>query len=102
MMWLAFLGVYGCIYFFTIKNLTIKFANFVNISISIIYLGFISFTIFTSNPFIRVFPVPTEGLGLNPVLQDPGLAFHPPLLYLGYVGLTLPFSLLSPLYYKVK
>ena len=55
-------------------------------------MGFIGFTIFTSNPFIRTFPIPDEGLGLNPVLQDPGLAFHPPLLYFGYVGLTIPFS----------
>ena len=92
MLWLSFLGLHGCIYFFTIKNLKEEFANYVNISLSIIYLGFISFTIFTSNPFIRIFPPPTEGLGLNPVLQDPGLAFHPPLLYLGYVGLTIPFS----------
>ena len=55
-------------------------------------IGFIGFTIFTSNPFLRISPIPEEGNGLNPVLQDPGLAFHPPLLYLGYVGLTIPFA----------
>ena len=92
MMWLAFLGFYACIYFFSIKKLEAKFANYVNMTMSIIFIGFISFTIFTSNPFLRIFPFPSEGLGLNPVLQDPGLAFHPPLLYLGYVGLTVPFS----------
>ncbi|HHS82659.1 MAG TPA: heme lyase CcmF/NrfE family subunit, partial [Devosia sp.] len=54
--------------------------------------AFISFTIFTSNPFVRLDPVPMEGKDLNPVLQDIGLAIHPPLLYLGYVGLSVCFS----------
>ena len=46
----------------------------------------------TSNPFNYVFPVPNEGLGLNPILQDPALAIHPPILYLGYVGSSIIFS----------
>ena len=54
--------------------------------------GFIAFILFTSNPFARLFPVPAEGYGLNPILQDPGLAFHPPFLYLGYVGFSIAFS----------
>ncbi|MCD6036003.1 MAG: cytochrome c biosis protein CcmF [Rickettsiales bacterium] len=58
----------------------------------IITLGFLIFILLTSDPFILVFPVPTEGQGLNPVLQDIGLALHPPMLYLGYVGFSLPFS----------
>lgn len=53
---------------------------------------FISFTIFSCNPFNRVFPPPLDGLGLNPILQDIGLALHPPLLYLGYVGFSLAYS----------
>ena len=56
-------------------------------------LGFFSFLLFASNPFERLFPAPLEGRGLNPLLQDPGLAFHPPTLYLGYVGLSVAFSL---------
>ncbi|MEO7602254.1 MAG: heme lyase CcmF/NrfE family subunit [Sphingomicrobium sp.] len=56
-------------------------------------LGFFAFLLFASNPFERLFPVPVEGRGLNPLLQDPGLAFHPPTLYLGYVGLSVAFSL---------
>jgi cytochrome c-type biogenesis protein CcmF len=56
-------------------------------------LGFFGFLLFASNPFERLFPVPDEGRGLNPLLQDPGLAFHPPTLYLGYVGLSVAFSL---------
>src|SRR6185312_6547900 len=54
--------------------------------------GFLLFILFTSNPFIRVFPPPPDGEGLNPLLQDPGLAFHPPFLYLGYVGFSMAFS----------
>jgi cytochrome c-type biogenesis protein CcmF len=55
-------------------------------------LGFYAFLLFSSNPFERIFPVPTEGNGLNPLLQDPGLAFHPPTLYFGYVGISIAFS----------
>ena len=54
--------------------------------------GFLAFTLLTSNPFARVWPPPLDGAGLNPLLQDPGLAFHPPLLYFGYVGLSVAFS----------
>ena len=55
-------------------------------------IGFMSFLLFTSNPFDRVFPVPLEGGDLNPLLQDLGLAIHPPMLYMGYVGLSVAFS----------
>ncbi len=51
-----------------------------------------AFTAFTSNPFARIFPTPSEGLGLNPLLQDIGLALHPPMLYTGYIGFSLVFS----------
>jgi cytochrome c-type biogenesis protein CcmF len=53
--------------------------------------GFILFILLTSNPFLRISPVPLEGMDLNPVLQDPGLAIHPPLLYMGYVGFSIAF-----------
>ncbi|HVA13121.1 MAG TPA: heme lyase CcmF/NrfE family subunit [Stellaceae bacterium] len=55
-------------------------------------LGFLTFIVFTSNPFLRIHPAPLDGQGMNPVLQDPGLAFHPPFLYLGYVGFSVAFS----------
>ncbi|QPQ55618.1 heme lyase CcmF/NrfE family subunit [Allosphingosinicella flava] len=57
-----------------------------------ISLGFYAFLLFASNPFARLDPAPAEGAGLNPLLQDPGLAFHPPTLYLGYVGISVAFS----------
>ncbi len=61
----------------------------VQASIGVAFLGFI---IFTSNPFLRLAMPPFDGQDLNPLLQDPGLAFHPPFLYLGYVGLSMTFS----------
>ncbi|HXP97100.1 MAG TPA: heme lyase CcmF/NrfE family subunit [Telmatospirillum sp.] len=59
---------------------------------AMISCGFLLFILFTSNPFTRVDPAPLNGDGLNPLLQDPGLAFHPPFLYLGYVGFSMAFS----------
>ncbi|MHA6722619.1 heme lyase CcmF/NrfE family subunit [Sphingomonas sp. RS2018] len=58
----------------------------------LIALGFFAFLLLASNPFARVDPAPVDGNGLNPLLQDPGLAFHPPTLYFGYVGLSVAFS----------
>jgi cytochrome c-type biogenesis protein CcmF len=55
-------------------------------------IGFLLFTLLTSNPFDRLFPVPPEGRDLNPLLQDPGLAIHPPMLYMGYVGFSVAFA----------
>ncbi len=59
---------------------------------ALIAAGFYAFLLFASNPFARAFPVPADGQGLNPLLQDPGLAFHPPTLYIGYVGMSVAFS----------
>ncbi len=61
--------------------------------LGLVSVGFIAFTLFTSNPFERIFPVPADGRDLNPLLQDPGMVIHPPLLYIGYVGLAVPFAL---------
>jgi len=59
---------------------------------ALIGTGFLLFMLLTSNPFERLVPAPADGQGLNPLLQDPGLAFHPPFLYLGYVGFSMAFS----------
>lgn len=59
---------------------------------ALLILGFLAFIILTSNPFLELVPAPSQGLGLNPLLQDPALALHPPMLYLGYVGTSLAFS----------
>ncbi len=58
----------------------------------LVSIGFILFLLFTSNPFERLFPAPLEGRDLNPLLQDPGLAIHPPMLYMGYVGFSVAFA----------
>ncbi len=57
-----------------------------------ISIGFLLFILLTSNPFERMFPVPLDGASLNPLLQDPGMAIHPPMLYLGYVGFSVAFA----------
>ena len=59
---------------------------------ALVAVAFLLFIVFVSNPFERLSPVPVEGRGLNPLLQDPALAFHPPFLYAGYVGLSVAFS----------
>ncbi|TNF35638.1 MAG: heme lyase CcmF/NrfE family subunit [Gammaproteobacteria bacterium] len=58
----------------------------------LVTIGFLLFTLLTSNPFERLFPVPAEGRSLNPLLQDPGLIIHPPMLYMGYVGFSVAFA----------
>jgi cytochrome c-type biogenesis protein CcmF len=58
----------------------------------LVSIGFLLFMLFTSNPFLRVFPSPADGRDLNPLLQDPGMVLHPPMLYMGYVGFSVAFS----------
>ena len=60
--------------------------------LGLVSVGMLLFTLLTSNPFDRVFPPPVDGNDLNPLLQDPGLVMHPPILYMGYVGLSVPFA----------
>ncbi|MBI3609129.1 MAG: heme lyase CcmF/NrfE family subunit [Nitrospirae bacterium] len=59
---------------------------------SVIMLGFLAMIVFLSNPFERLFPIPADGRDLNPLLQDPAMVVHPPMLYLGYVGFSIPFA----------
>ena len=75
------------------KTLTLSFQ-------SLITFIFLLFILLSSNPFIVISPVPINGQGLNPLLQDPGLAFHPPNLYIGYVGLSIVFSFTIARFYK--
>ncbi|MGI9260865.1 MAG: heme lyase CcmF/NrfE family subunit, partial [Woeseiaceae bacterium] len=60
--------------------------------LGLLSFGFLLFTLLTSNPFERLFPAPADGADLNPLLQDPGLAIHPPMLYIGYVGFSVAFA----------
>ncbi|HET9865085.1 MAG TPA: heme lyase CcmF/NrfE family subunit [Steroidobacteraceae bacterium] len=74
------------------RNLPASFASRVMGVLGIVSLGFLLFTLYTSNPFERLIPAPADGRDLNPVLQDPALAMHPPLLYTGYVGFAVAFA----------
>ena len=74
------------------RNLPQGFASRVMGVLGIVSLGFLAFTLYTSNPFTRLFPPAADGRDLNPVLQDPALAIHPPLLYMGYVGFAVAFA----------
>jgi len=60
--------------------------------LGLVAVGFLLFMLITSNPFLRLSDIPTDGRDLNPLLQDPGLVFHPPMLYMGYVGMSVPFA----------
>ena len=92
LLWVAVLGIAGgavAVFERRIKEATLAATLAAQAAIS---FGFYAFLLFSSNPFKRLFPVPPDGNGLNPLLQDPGLAFHPPTLYLGYVGMSVAFS----------
>ncbi len=92
LLWLLVLVLFIFIFSLKSKNQPKKYRIFTIIFHEIIVLGFIIFLLSVSNPFNIIFPVPEEGLGLNPILQDPALAIHPPILYLGYVGSSIIFS----------
>ena len=95
LLWVFLLSIWGLLLALSKKftqqtmDLKIKSLGF----IGLISLGFIVFILYTSNPFERLFPIPVQGRSLNPLLQDPALVMHPPILYAGYVGLAVPFSL---------
>jgi cytochrome c-type biogenesis protein CcmF len=92
MLWVFILGLYGAAVAFTKQSIPLLLKARVLSIQGLIGFGFLLFIILTSNPFLRLNPVPLNGRGLNPILQDPGLAFHPPMLYLGYVGFSMAFS----------
>ena len=92
LLWLLVLTLFIFIFFLKTKNKPLKYRILTLIFQQIIIIGFFIFLIETSNPFNYLYPIPEEGLGLNPILQDPALAIHPPILYLGYVGSSIIFS----------
>ena len=92
LLWLLVLTLFILIFILKTKHQPIKYKLLTLIFQQIIIIGFFLFLIETSNPFNYLYPVPDEGLGLNPILQDPALAIHPPILYLGYVGSSIIFS----------
>ncbi|WP_428676681.1 heme lyase CcmF/NrfE family subunit [Reyranella sp.] len=92
LLWALILALFGAAVAIFGNNLPDTLRSRVLAIQALIGVGFLAFLLFTSNPFQRVFPAPPDGNGLNPLLQDPGLAFHPPLLYLGYVGFSVTYA----------
>ena len=101
LLWCWVMALYGFFVAINIQKLTSYFKLRILMFQGILCFGFVTFLKLKSDPFETLSPVPSEGIGLNPLLQDPGLAFHPPFLYLGYVGLSIVWSFaLAGLYNK--
>ena len=92
LLWLCILSIFSFFFSFT-KNIEDNFQKLTLIIQAFLHILFGLFIVFTSNPFLVNSILVNEGLGLNPILQDPGLAVHPPILYAGYVGYSIVFSI---------
>ena len=92
LLWAIILTIFSFLFLIFNKEHPKKFRLLTLITQNILILGFLFFILFNSNPFSPFSPTPLEGLGLNPILQDPALAIHPPLLYVGFVGSSIYFS----------
>ena len=92
LLWLLVLTSFIFLFFLRSKKQPKKYRILTLLFQQLIIIGFFIFLLKTSSPFNYIFPVPREGLGLNPILQDPALAIHPPILYVGYVGSSIIFS----------
>ena len=92
LLWVLILAIYGAAVAVFGRNLPLRLKAYVLAVQGSIAVAFCVFILLSSNPFLRLAAAPAEGRGLNPVLQDPALAFHPPCLYAGYVGLSIAFS----------
>lgn len=93
LLWTLMIGIYTAFFAISRQALPDKLRALTLACQGALSTGFIAFILFTSNPFERLSPAPLDGSGLNPLLQDPGLAIHPPMLYLGYVGFSIAFSM---------
>ncbi len=92
LLWVIILTIFSFLFLIINKKHPKNYRVYTLIIQNILILGFLFFILFNSNPFSSIRPIPKEGLGLNPILQDPALAIHPPLLYLGFVGSSIYFS----------
>jgi cytochrome c-type biogenesis protein CcmF len=92
LLWILMLASWGALLGVYTKRIPLQSASKVLGVMGIVSVGFLWFTLATSNPFDRLIPAPLDGRDLNPLLQDPGLIIHPPMLYMGYVGFAVAFS----------
>ena len=93
LLWILVLNIFNYFIFKLYNKINSKFVSKALETQALIIIGFTLFTLLTSNPFEQMKITPENGLGFNPILQDPALAIHPPLLYIGYVGFSAAFSL---------
>ncbi len=92
LLWVNIMVIFSFLFFLFNYKFNKSYSLYTLLVQNILILGFLVFLISNSNPFFKILPIPLEGLGLNPILQDPALAIHPPLLYLGFVGSSIYFS----------
>ena len=92
LLWITILVLFSFLFLIYNSKHEKKYRLYTLIFQNFLIVGFLLFLLLTSNPFNSVFPIPEQGLGLNPILQDPALAIHPPLLYVGFVGCSIYFS----------
>ncbi len=92
LLWVIILTIFSFLFLLLNKDHPKNYRIYTLITQNILIIGFLFFILFNSNPFSVISPIPKEGLGLNPILQDPALAIHPPLLYVGFVGSSIYFS----------
>ena len=92
LLWVIILTIFSFLFLLHNREYPKNYSLYTLIIQNILIIGFLFFLIFNSNPFSVISPIPREGLGLNPILQDPALAIHPPLLYIGFVGSSIYFS----------
>jgi cytochrome c-type biogenesis protein CcmF len=92
LLWIAVLALWTMAVAAGSRSQPQEFSSRVLGVLGIVSAGVIAFAFFTSNPFMRLIPTPADGNDLNPLLQDPGMIFHPPTLYMGYVGVAVPFA----------
>jgi cytochrome c-type biogenesis protein CcmF len=92
LLWVLILSTWSLLVAQYSRGLPAEFRARVLGTLGLVGFGFLAFTVFTSSPFARNFPAPADGVDLNPILQDPALAAHPPMLYMGYVGTSVAFA----------
>tara|TARA_S200000501_G_scaffold349990_1_gene366591 strand:+ start:735 stop:2612 length:1878 start_codon:yes stop_codon:yes gene_type:complete len=93
LLWINILVLFSFLFLILNKNKNKNFKLYTLIFQNLLISAFLIFLLTNSNPFSLLYPIPTEGMGLNPILQDPALAIHPPLLYIGFVGSSIYFSI---------
>jgi len=92
LLWVSILAIWTMAVTFFAKKLPLRFYSTLIAVMGLVSVGLLMFILFTSNPFERLIPAAIDGRDLNPLLQDPGMVFHPPLLYMGYVGFSVAFA----------